>query len=934
MISVGAEYEAYEALKIGAIPAIRASFLPYLWPNGVNADGDFDNCAFISPERIQANFQGFDYGDWLSPVITASLQIPSSPATITWTWNSPGFEIYVAYRTTNNLLDFDDFYWGWNLIFSGDVVQILKYYQLGVFMYGSRTWTAETPAAADDFTAWAEDTINADFRQGFAADQNVPGDLLTYIEGLELLGEFSVVRDIEQAGTLTMEAPKQFDDLVAGAHSGLLLNNRQGSFDESLAWTPAPLFSPNKSSFFLAGQSDWYGIKLKMELGWAKGASFSLNAAGTDYAPGELLTVVQSNASGMTLQVLTITGGGLTGPVGTAQVLAQGTGYSAATGLSTTSSGAGVGCKINLLSIENYTEFIPLFLGKITKWGPINRAVDATGQSQPNTVEVYAKDLIADLLNQKIALPDDDGTPKPLTYGEFVVKGTPVVGWTPLPPMKTALFEGDNFNELDRINSSGGGALSLITPGLTQDWAMRAEMSGANQEAWGSLTTGMPGEIFVSGNMRFNAAPASPANQNMTFLQLLAADDTPVWSLSIDYQSFIYEQSIGPSKFNIQGYIGLKLPFAIWTDGSNFRFWLLGNEILTYKGSSSPVCQILFGAMTGGVAENWTIDFDDIKVGTKYYDNAYQVFGGPFIDIGEVYIDNVAQPDSQTVGGFIQTLTRLPEYGMVQITSTDPDFKVSSDLTMRVIMDRGGVNAVEVITELLTLCGADEYIDMVSFAAALALVPDDMIHARFGDSQNLPNQQVGLQDYSSEGMTVADAIKEICSRCLYFFFIDAGQIKLIPYSGAAPASPDIALDGSNLYECLQNIDMDMLTDYVSVKYGRYDFNPSLFYNAGDATPEGTGAQLDMTFAAPVATENRDMAVAKADLLLKFLSAQERIDPVRLNLAGARLELLDQASVSDALLNDAADTYWITRKEIGLDPGARQTSLQLMRFLGE
>jgi len=65
---------------------------------------------------------------------------------------------------------------------------------------------------------------------GFAAPQNVPGDLRTYIQGLSLPGEFIIMADIEEMGTISLEAPKDFGDLVAGDFSGLRLNNRQGEY--------------------------------------------------------------------------------------------------------------------------------------------------------------------------------------------------------------------------------------------------------------------------------------------------------------------------------------------------------------------------------------------------------------------------------------------------------------------------------------------------------------------------------------------------------------------------------------------------------------------------------------------------------------------------------------------------------------------------------
>jgi hypothetical protein len=129
---------------------------------------------------------------------------------------------------------------------------------------------------------------------------------------------------------------------------------------------------------------------------------------------------------------------------------------------------------------------------------------------------------------------------------------------------------------------------------------------------------------------------------------------------------------------------------------------------------------------------------------------------------------------------------------------------------------------------------------------------------------------------------------------------------------------------------------------VTVIYGWYDRNPNLHYVAGTQEfggletgvdgPVGTG--LDFSWAGPVACENRLVAVAKAELLLKFLSPQERIDPVTTTLAGARLEIMtDVVSLEDEILSDAPVNYLITGKEVDLDQGNRMTTLQLIRFLG-
>jgi hypothetical protein len=85
-----------------------------------------------------------------------------------------------------------------------------------------------------------------------------------------------------------------------------------------------------------------------------QGVGFSINDAGTGYAPGDVITVVQSGGSGGTLTVATISGGGGTGPVATLALTTPGTGYAVANGLATTVSPAGgTGFKLNILALTD-----------------------------------------------------------------------------------------------------------------------------------------------------------------------------------------------------------------------------------------------------------------------------------------------------------------------------------------------------------------------------------------------------------------------------------------------------------------------------------------------------------------------------------------------------------------------------------------------------
>jgi hypothetical protein len=1097
-----AEYVAYEALQTGAVRAVRASILPFFWPPGVNADGSFTHCAYLSPDRIQADFEGFTGGEWISPELAANLQVTTSPAIVTWGWNSPGYDMAVYYRGAADSAALAAA--SWTLLAQGDTIQLYPCYQFKVTLEGYRAWAEDALADANGFSAWAEDTAEEDAYQGYAADGPVPGDNLTYIEILVALGEYTIVRDIEKAGTVSAEVPTAFDDLAAGSHSGLLLNNRQ----VDSGGLPAPLYSSTHPAFLFAGEDDWYGKLLKIELGWRKLANWGttgmwkflgnlLDSSGEGhtltwhsvsvfyppaYGPGLLpgttaLTLggapyntycsladhadFKPGAEPFTIEVIVSvadivhTGGifmkigatwqgiallhsagkvsaWVSGPTGYRQADSHdvvftpgeflyiavtwdntddlriyvnkveiavdytGTGVAAynpdntetlyiglepnltqyflgsidlirfhkgraltAAEIAANYDGFLIGMPYEVGLSDAFTDFATLFLGRIKKWGPVSRALGS-----PNTCEVYATDLIGDCFSKRICLPAADGTPNPLTLGEFLCKAEAVSGWSPAPIVKSAYFEDGTLDELDRQ----AGNISVATPGLTGAHALQADTSSDNEASYGGLLLPSTSEAFITGTMRLVTVPGTIGDYNTKLIEVVNAGGTTQSRITVRNTGEIWESYSETSKFNTLAYLDVPLPFALWIKVGNpgfVRLWINGDEVASFKGDTSGVSlgECRFGVQTGAVSETWSVQFDDLEVRPTYYDNAFKVDGAPFNDIGAVYINNLAQPESQTVGAFTQTLTRFPQYGMVQFASTDPDFNLSGDVMVRVVEHAGGRHALDClgviilnalaematftdfdamidawlactkdgtgIAAFLSAYGLTDHINAAAYAAAYVAVPDDMINIRFEGGKA---DKQGLKDFASLGLVAADALKEICSRMLYFVFIDAGALKVVPYTGTPPSSPVLAITGANMREVQQVIDMDSLNAFVSATYGWYGRNPSLFYVAGDTTAGGQGSGLDFTWDSPVACEIPAVVKAKVDLLLKFLSAQERLDPVRMNLAGARLELMDVVSVADDLLSDAPINYVVGRKEVDLD--GKEVSLMPMRYLGE
>jgi hypothetical protein len=194
MIPASAEYELYEGINVGARPAVRISFLPYFWPNGVDDTGDFLHVAYVSPNRLQADYEGFSGGYWVSPVLASSLEISETPVVVTWDWNYPGFDVILYYRTADDetLLAAED----WVVMSNGASLNLFDYYQFKLEAEGYRCWAVDDPGDADDWTAYAVDS-SPDTYLSYAADTHVTSDSNCYIEDAQVEGEFTVVADIE-----------------------------------------------------------------------------------------------------------------------------------------------------------------------------------------------------------------------------------------------------------------------------------------------------------------------------------------------------------------------------------------------------------------------------------------------------------------------------------------------------------------------------------------------------------------------------------------------------------------------------------------------------------------------------------------------------------------------------------------------------------------
>lgn len=117
--------------------------------------------------------------------------------------------------------------------------------------------------------------------------------------------------------------------------SGLLSYGFNSSSPEYLA--SLAYFDQNPAPLVL-----WVGLQDTTAIQTA-----TLNTGGTGYAVGDLITVVQSGGSGGVFQVTAVSSGVVT----TFSQVTQGTGYSVANTLATTTNKSGTGCKLNITVI-------------------------------------------------------------------------------------------------------------------------------------------------------------------------------------------------------------------------------------------------------------------------------------------------------------------------------------------------------------------------------------------------------------------------------------------------------------------------------------------------------------------------------------------------------------------------------------------------------
>ncbi len=139
------------------------------------------------------------------------------------------------------------------------------------------------------------------------------------------------------------------DSTFATFPAGQSLNLTNGSAPGISAQSPffsyQQVFDTNFPGTYYIRSRVWNGFGAGVWSGTGQISTVAVTAAGSGYALGDVLNVVQGGASGGTVLVLTLSGSG----VATVSVLSQGTGYTVAA--ATTSGGTGTGCTLNVTAL-------------------------------------------------------------------------------------------------------------------------------------------------------------------------------------------------------------------------------------------------------------------------------------------------------------------------------------------------------------------------------------------------------------------------------------------------------------------------------------------------------------------------------------------------------------------------------------------------------
>ncbi len=613
------------------------------------------------------------------------------------------------------------------------------------------------------------------------------------------------------------------------------------------------------------------------------------------------------------------------------------------------------------------TSEIDIWQGIVTEWGPRQEKIDPDGQVNEPTITISGKNLVLQLLERRIGVPLEDGTPNPWCCGEFLQEARQLGDESPYPASKSIDMETGDTSEFSMLDVYGSGssfsASSTYAKGGT--YSAKAIITAANGRACGNITHLPSSKILFSAWVMVPSVPATLLHRNTCFMGLLDNVNNRDFRLFIgdDYKVWLAYYGPGPdntwyeTSWKINEDVGtwkrVSIGFCGLVDGV-VKVFVNGDEVLSQEGDWSSAAGIKGGfiGLTQAAAESWTFYYDEPTIYPGFEKFMYRIDGYPFKEIRTVYQDGaIRQEIKKKAGGtgdqwsdltkvFIAgspasddtLIVKKPELGV--IIFLDPSNHPTGTVFARVRKD-DRIHPADVLSAMASEVGLGTNVDPVTFAAYKTSLPSDSIGCYFEDT------------------TVGEAMRAVAEPCLLNLLAPANLIKLLAYQGTAENNAPVAwIDNWAGFE--QSVDMSNIKSRVRYKYGWYDRNKLLFYKAVDEdalrlltwpiwqeNPDLTAEQLepygqdldfDLSWGNPVGSDNSSMAKDKADWLLnRYRAGWEMLSEVVVPFTHARVECGDTVQMRAESLNNAY--YQVLEKRMKLSHEF-ELSFSMGRFLGE
>jgi hypothetical protein len=580
-----------------------------------------------------------------------------------------------------------------------------------------------------------------------------------------------------------------------------------------------------------------------------------------------------------------------------------------------------------------------LFEGVILRWGP--RETES-GSGKIPRVEIYAQDVIRQLMEQPVAMSDTTDRPQPLVMGpQLLLEATEQVNDNFNSPQATAGFEAGNLSELTQVVTSGNGTVAAVTTDPYKgNYCCRTQISpaGANHEATGRLSVGGNSNTFqFRAAMLVSVMPAMPSATGCRLLAAMKSDNTIIWEMYIDSDAILYVKkgsTYWQTSVNLRAYIGqwVRVGFG-WDCGTNdiFVVWFDGEEVLRVADTdlgNSPIDRVAFGPKTGTTAEAWTIYWDEVNVWNTFNPSVYFVTGAPYQSILAVYVDGATisaplgkrsrrqrfldrkfkQSHKQGKKAPTSRYTARPDWGAIvwNVWKTAP----ATGEVMLMVKHDDISHPVNQLQEMFKSWGIDYRVDTYSFIQALQIMPALAMSCFFDDG------------------TRADAIKEISAASLLTLWVEAGKIKIWATDGSPLGDAVMALNPISVKSTKSTLDYTELVPRVVGKWGWFDRNDQLIYKVSDSGLLSwlgeDESEIDLSYGNTVVCSDRSSVQALVDILFKLVSKPREEVEVEAYLEAARLELMDICALGER-------KYLVYGKSI--DVRNCIVNLKLVRFLG-